>query len=129
VQGSGQDASLCLARGVGGSPPRDINGKSAADRLSIRQQLSAPLVDELENWMRQERAGFSRHNEVAQSMDYMLKRWQAFTRFLHDGRICLSNNAAGTSAQRDRSGQEGTVVRRFGSGGQRATTMYDSQNE
>jgi transposase len=87
------------------------------------------LVDELENWMRQERAGFSRHNEVAQSMDYMLKRWQAFTRFLHDGRICLSNNAAGTSAQRDRSGQEGTVVRRFGSGGQRATTMYDSQNE
>jgi transposase len=27
-------------------------------------------------------------------MDYMLKRWTAFTRFLDDGRICLSNNAA-----------------------------------
>jgi hypothetical protein len=27
-------------------------------------------------------------------MDYMLKRWDAFTRFLDDGRICLSNNAA-----------------------------------
>jgi transposase len=27
-------------------------------------------------------------------MDYMLKRWGAFTRFLDDGRICLSNNAA-----------------------------------
>ncbi len=24
----------------------------------------------------------------------MLKRWTAFTRFLEDGRICLSNNAA-----------------------------------
>jgi len=24
----------------------------------------------------------------------MLKRWPAFTRFLDDGRICLSNNAA-----------------------------------
>jgi hypothetical protein len=24
----------------------------------------------------------------------MLKRWSAFTRFLDDGRICLSNNAA-----------------------------------
>jgi transposase len=24
----------------------------------------------------------------------MLKRWTAFTRFLDDGRICLSNNAA-----------------------------------
>jgi transposase len=27
-------------------------------------------------------------------MEYMLKRWTAFTRFLDDGRICLSNNAA-----------------------------------
>ena len=27
-------------------------------------------------------------------MDYMLKRWDAFTRFLDDGRICLTNNAA-----------------------------------
>ena len=27
-------------------------------------------------------------------MDYMLKRWATFTRFLEDGRICLTNNAA-----------------------------------
>jgi Transposase IS66 family len=27
-------------------------------------------------------------------MDYMLKRWAAFTCFLDDGRICLTNNAA-----------------------------------
>jgi len=27
-------------------------------------------------------------------MDYMLKRWSAFTRFLDDGRVCLSNNSA-----------------------------------
>jgi hypothetical protein len=36
----------------------------------------------------------SRGNDVAKAMDYMLKRWIAFTRFLDDGRICLSNNAA-----------------------------------
>ena len=36
----------------------------------------------------------SRHAEVAKAMDYMLKRWDTFSRFLHDGRICLSNNAA-----------------------------------
>ena len=27
-------------------------------------------------------------------MDYMLKRWAAFTRFLGNGQICLTNNAA-----------------------------------
>ena len=31
---------------------------------------------------------------VAQPIDYMLKRWHAFARFLDDGRICLTNNAA-----------------------------------
>ena len=30
----------------------------------------------------------------ARPIDYLLKRWPAFTRFLDDGRICLSNNAA-----------------------------------
>ena len=43
--------------------------------------------------MRAERARLSRHAEVAKAMDYMLKRWPAFTRFLDDGRICLSNYA------------------------------------
>src|ERR1700674_667074 len=44
--------------------------------------------------MKRERAKLSRHNEVAKAMDYMLKRVDAFTRFLENGRICLSNNAA-----------------------------------
>ena len=44
--------------------------------------------------MRAERARLSRHAEAAKAMDYMLKRWAAFTCFLDDGRICLTNNAA-----------------------------------
>jgi len=44
--------------------------------------------------MREQRAKLSRGNDVAKAMDYMLKRWTVFTRFLDDGRICLSNNAA-----------------------------------
>ena len=36
----------------------------------------------------------SRHAGVAKAIDYMLTRWPAFTRFLDDGRICISNNAA-----------------------------------
>ena len=35
---------------------RDINGRSAAERLAARQALSAPCVAELENWMREQRA-------------------------------------------------------------------------
>lgn len=60
----------------------------------MRQERSAPLVAELEEWMRGERAKLSRHAPVAQAIDYMLKRWEGFSRFLADGRICLTNNAA-----------------------------------
>lgn len=44
--------------------------------------------------MRDQRAKLSRGSDVAKAMDYMLKRWSSFARFLDDGRICLTNNAA-----------------------------------
>ena len=73
---------------------RGINGHSADERRAVRQELSKPLVDDLEAWMRQERSKLPRRSDVAKAMDYMLKRWTAFSRFLDDGRICMSNNAA-----------------------------------
>jgi len=73
---------------------REINGLSADERKAARQNQSVPLLASLEAWMRNERAKLSRHNHVAKAMDYILKRWDAFSRFLEDGRICLSNNAA-----------------------------------
>ena len=73
---------------------RDINGLAAAERFAVRQERSAPLLAELETWLREERAKLSRSASVAKPIDYMLKRWSNFTRFAEDGRICLTNNAA-----------------------------------
>jgi transposase len=73
---------------------REINGLAAEQRLAVRTTRIAPLVSELESWMRNELARLSRHADVAKAMDYMLKRWAAFTRFFSNGRICLTNNAA-----------------------------------
>src|SRR6185312_1103496 len=73
---------------------RGINGLSTEERHSVRVEQSAPLMADLEQWLREERARLSRSASVAQPIDYMLKRWDAFARFLGDGRICLTNNAA-----------------------------------
>jgi len=71
-----------------------LNGLVADKRLDLRRTYVAPLVADLETWMRIARAKFSHHNDIAKARNYMLKRWPAFTRFLDDGRICWTNNAA-----------------------------------
>jgi transposase len=73
---------------------RGINGQSAEQRLRVRKERSAPLVAALETWLREQRSRLSSASSVAGPIDYMLRRWDRFVRFLHDGRICLTNNAA-----------------------------------
>jgi transposase len=103
---------------------RGINGRSADERRAIRQELSAPLIADLEAWMRQERPKLPRGNDVAKAMDYMLKRWTAFTRFLEDGRICLSNNAAERGLRGIALGRKSWLFAGSDRGGQRAAAMY-----
>jgi transposase len=103
---------------------RTINGESAARRKAVRQELSAPLVADLEAWMREQRARLSRGNDVAKAMDYMLKRWSVFTRFLDDGRICLSNNAAERGLRGIALGRKSWLFCGSDRGGQRAAVMY-----
>ncbi len=103
---------------------RAINGKPPAERLAVRQEFSARLVADLESWMRAERAKLSRHSDVAKAMDYMLTRWPSFTRFLSDGRICLSNNAAERAIRSLALGRRNWLFAGSDRGGQRAAVMY-----
>jgi hypothetical protein len=75
------------------------------------REHSAPLVAALEAWMRGERRKLSRHSDVAKAIDYMLKRWDAFARFLEDGRICLTNNAAERALRWPGARSQGLAVR------------------
>ncbi len=103
---------------------RAINGKSADERRSVRQNLSTPLVTALEAWMREQRAKLSRHDPVAKIIDYMLKDWPAFTGFLADGRICLTNNAAERALRGIALGRKSWLFCGSDRGGQRAAFMY-----
>jgi transposase len=103
---------------------RALNGLVADKRLELRRTYVAPLVADLENWMRTERAKFSRHNDIAKAMDYMLKRWLAFTRFLDDGRICLTNNAAERALRCVALGRRNWTFCGSERGGERAAAIY-----
>jgi transposase len=103
---------------------REINGMNAEERLAVRAERSAPLLAELEAWMREERARLSRHAPVAKAMDYMLKRWPGFARFLEDGRICLTNNAAERALRGIALGRKSWLFAGSDRGGDRAAVMY-----
>ena len=103
---------------------REINGLPAEQRLAVRATRIASLVSELESWMRSERARLSRHADVAKAMDYMLKRWAAFTHFLSDGRICLTNNAAERALRGIAIGRKNWLFAGSDRGGERAASMY-----
>ena len=102
---------------------RDINGKPAQERLSVRQQLSRPLIDDLHTYMTTERIKLSRGNDLAKAIDYVLKRWPAFTRFLDDGRVCLSNNAAERALRGLALGRKSWLFAGSDRGGERAAMM------
>lgn len=103
---------------------REINGLPAVQRLDIRQEKAKPLVDELETWMRDHRAAMSRHAPVAKALDYMLTRWPRFSRFLTDGRVCLTNNAAERALRGVALGRRAWMFAGSDRGGQRAAFMY-----
>ena len=103
---------------------RTINGLSPEQRLAVRQTHVAPLVADLEAWMRGARGKMSRHAEVARAMDYMLKRWDTFSRFLGDGRICLTNNAAERALRGVALGRKAWLFAGSDRGGDRAAAMY-----
>jgi transposase len=103
---------------------REINGLSATTRLAARREKSAPLVVAFEGWMRAERAKLSRRNAVAKAIDYMFTRWPSFTRFLEDGRICLSNNAAERALRGLALGRKSWLFAGSERGAERAALMY-----
>jgi transposase len=106
---------------------RSISGKSAEERLVARRQHARPLAEELRDWLMTQRSQMSKHNPVAKAINYMFEkdgRWEAFTRFLDDGRLCLTNNAAERALRGIALGRKAWLFAGSQRGGERAAFMY-----
>src|SRR3954463_10270867 len=70
-----------------------VRGKSAADRLIVRQAESKPLVTDLRVWFETQLAKLPARGPLAEAIRYALNHWDGLQRFLDDGRIELDNNS------------------------------------
>ena len=74
---------------------RGINGLTAEERLRVRQEQSAPLVDDSGSLAARASGPACRARPPSPSRSTTCSSaGTGFTRFLDDGRICLTNNAA-----------------------------------
>jgi transposase len=103
---------------------REINGLMPQARVDARHERSRPLVVALETWLREQRARVSKNSETGKAIDYSLKRWAAFTRFLDDGRLCMSNNAAERELRPVAVGRRNWTFAGSDEGGRRAAAIY-----
>ena len=103
---------------------REINGSAPEIRHAVRQERVKPLVEALHVWMKEQRARVSGKSHIGAALNYMLRRWNAFSRFLDDGRICLSNNAAERSVRAVALGRRAWLFAGSDRGGDRAAITY-----
>ncbi len=103
---------------------REINGLTPQQRVARRAERSQPLLIDLESWLREQRARVSKNSETGKAIDYSLKRWSEFTRFLEDGRLCMSNNAAERELRAVAVGRRNWTFAGSDEGGRRAAALY-----
>ena len=70
----------------------EIRGRSAAERVAVRQQRSRPLVEAFQPWLREKLSLISQKTKLADAIRYALSRWAGLCLFLEDGRIEIDNN-------------------------------------
>ena len=103
---------------------REINGLAPPQRVAVRTERSRPLVVALETWLREQRTRVSKNSDTGKAIEYSLKRWAALTRFLDDGRLCMTNNAAERELRAIAVGRRNWTFAGSDEGGGRAAALY-----
>jgi transposase len=103
---------------------REINGRSAGERHTVRQARSAPLLVDLKAYLETSLGRISRKSELAKAIRYSLNRWEALCRFTEDGRLEMSNNAAERAIRPLTLGRRNWTFLGSDTGGDRAAIFF-----
>jgi transposase len=101
-----------------------IRGKPPDERRQYREEHAAPHLADLKAWLEATLTKLSAKTDLAAAMRYGLGRWDALTRYLHDGRIEIDNNAAERSIRGIALGRKNWLFAGSDAGGGRAAAIY-----
>jgi hypothetical protein len=67
------------------------------ERGRCREEKTLPLIADLKAWLETILPKLSAKTDLAAAMPYAIGRWDALTRYIHNGRVEIDNNAADRS--------------------------------
>ncbi|HEX4570140.1 MAG TPA: IS66 family transposase [Dongiaceae bacterium] len=103
---------------------REVNGLAPEARWQIRQARARPVIDEFAAFLDGSLPKLSGKGELAGAMRYARGRWEALTRYLDDGRLEISNNAAERAIRPLALGRKNYMFAGSDAGGERAAAIY-----
>ena len=105
-----------IERPIAGAPP-DI-------RRAVRQRAARPKINELAIWLDAQLAKIPGKSDLAGAIRYARSRWIALTRYLDDGQLEISNNAAENQIRPAAVGRKNWLFCGSDVGGERAAVFY-----
>ena len=101
-----------------------IRGGSPERRTAAREEHARPLLDQLRLFLDASLVRVSGKSTLAQAIRYALSRWTALSRYVADGRLEMSNNAAERAIRPLALGRKNYLFCGSDAGGQRAACLY-----
>ncbi|MGE0697667.1 MAG: IS66 family transposase [Hyphomicrobiaceae bacterium] len=103
---------------------RTIAGHAPDIRRSVRPRTARPKIDELATWMDAQLQKIPGKSDLAAAIRYARSRWGALTRYLDEGRLEISNNAAENKIRPAALGRKNWLFFGSDAGGERAAAFY-----
>jgi hypothetical protein len=103
---------------------RTTTGLLPDQRQRIRQSAARPLIDDLARFLDASLAMISGRSDLAKAIRYARSRWTALTRYLDDGTLEISNNAAERAIRPLALGRKNYLFAGSDAGGERAAAAY-----
>ena len=103
---------------------RPAMGWAPEQRRLLRQSAARPVMDDLADFLDASLRQISGRSELAKAIRYARSRWTALTRYLDDGTLEISNNAAERAIRPLALGRKNYLFAGSDAGGERAAAAY-----
>ena len=117
------DAITIIARLFAVERTATLAGDTAEDRLARRKEHSAPVLDELRDFVAEHRAVTPPKTPLGRALGYLHRQWPRLILFLEDGNIELTNNRRERELRRLVLGRRNWLFAWLDEGGERTAAI------